>query len=41
MPSGDNTCRSLERLVAVEREESMTGQNTVEDGARQCFIQEN
>ena len=42
MPSGDNTCRSLEHLVAVEREEeSMTGQYKVEDGARQCFIQEN
>ena len=41
MPSGVNTCRSLEHLVAVEREESMTEQYEVEDGARQCFIQAN
>ena len=41
MPSGDNTCRSLEHLVAVEREESMTEQYKVEDGARLCFIQAN
>ena len=29
MPSDDNTCRSLEHLVVVEKEESMTEQYEV------------